>query len=270
MSRPTFHRDAPMNPNTALLLLPLVLLSVAAGPCETQSIGSLTPDASTDVARQPDATMMASDAPKVDIATRPDVSNMATPDATSTTTPDAMLPAGCREYTVGGMPTGYIDCPGGPTHRREKRDCPSLLPRPERIGADGEACRFDSDCTARPNGYCRSHATLAGSGVGCDYGCIRDEECGAGSICACANPVGTCVKSSCTTDASCGAGLKCAEGYTGFPYPAGFNRTCDRTFACQTAGDTCKGKLDCPGMQYCGVTANGRSCESALADAICS
>ena len=163
---------------------------------------------------------------------------------------------------IDGKPTGYVRCDGVYFHRAEKRDCPSTLPRQQapHLPGPGADCATDADCTDRPNGYCRSWTTFAGSGFTCDYGCLKDEDCTTGEICRCGDPVGVCVQAACTTDASCGPGLLCAN--TGVT-------SCTRSFACQKPTDQCDSYANCPKGQYCGVADTRRMCSERPQDSSC-
>jgi hypothetical protein len=166
---------------------------------------------------------------------------------------------------VSGMPTGYVQCDGF-THRPERRDCPSKLPRlhvPHPAGP-GVACLGDADCTARPYGHCEAYATFAGEGWACRYGCVKDEDCDASQICECGDPIGTCRSSTCKTTSDCAPGMFCASGSG----EAG----CEIRYACQTAADECTTSADCPqpgSQNYCAITAAGRACRSRPQDSAC-
>src|SRR5204863_528605 len=140
--------------------------------------------------------------------------------------------------------------------RPEIRDCPSALPRfqPSRARAPGDECGSDADCTAKPLGYCTASVNLGGTTYLCAYGCAKDQECGAGRICFCGDPVGRCVEASCTSDQSCG-GMLCAWG-------ASASGGCQLAFACQRHTDRCATSRDCAGgsQQYCAISAAGRAC----------
>jgi hypothetical protein len=133
------------------------------------------------------------------------------------------------------------------------------LPRPDPIPNHDpvtDFCQYDSDCTEMANGYCGSSAVSGGDiGVGrsCQYGCVSDDECGAGNICLCGDPVGRCVEASCTSDQSCGPGLHCAsyDPTSGCSFVA---------FACQTSADECVTPTDCTN-EVCGLDQSGqRAC----------
>jgi hypothetical protein len=143
-------------------------------------------------------------------------------------------------FLIAGIDTGYDTCQGTapapgysqPTLRRRAiMDCPSLLPRasvgagacPVTDGGANSACARDEGCTSQPNGYC--------SGCYCYYGCLRDSDCGSGSICVCDNPVGRCRVSSCSSGGTCLPGCDCVSPFSGF--------------SCQTPADTCISSLDC-------------------------
>jgi hypothetical protein len=166
---------------------------------------------------------------------------------------------------VNGMPTGYVDCDGGWIHRPERRDCSSILPRPGNVvphdgGVEGGAtgCTKDADCSNLLHGWCTPVAGAAGPLLPtvCVSGCVRDEECAPGHVCACGDPVGRCLPATCTTDADCGD-AKCASSYSstcGPPAPG--------PFACQQPGDACTAARDCLTHQVCTPTPAGRRCVS--------
>jgi hypothetical protein len=144
---------------------------------------------------------------------------------------------------------GYEHCDNGTVHRPAVKECASKLPRSDSSAkiAPGGTCTQDTDCADRPHGYCSLSGQLPGPV--CLYGCVKDSECAAGSICLCGDPVGQCVGSSCTSDADCGAGFRC-QSYDS-SHGCGIMR-----FACQTADDTCGSDADCAGGFCDGM--NGR------------
>src|SRR5688500_14112841 len=105
-----------------------------------------------------------------------------------------------------GAPTGFVTCDGGFIHRPERVDCTSKVPRPNAVIEPGEAavanCTMDSDCAGLPYGHCivERISYPASTNASCVAGCIRDEDCDAGSLCLCGDPVGRCVAASCTLD----------------------------------------------------------------------
>jgi hypothetical protein len=149
-------------------------------------------------------------------------------------------------------------------HRAQKLDCPQAIPRAAVQQDAGAGCHADADCTEKPHGYCEYWSNLAGSGYRCAYGCLRDDECGAGQICLCGYLTGYCVDAGCTVDADCGGALLCV-GY--------YDRCHDNgRFECQSPADQCGGELDCrvPGAcsGTCECSKNGgvASCETRCAD----
>jgi hypothetical protein len=133
------------------------------------------------------------------------------------------------------------------------------LPRPDPIpnyDPVTDFCQYDSDCTEMANGYCGSSAVSGGDiggGRSCQYGCVSDDECGAGNICLCGDPVGRCVEASCTSDQSCEPGLHCAsyDPTSGCSFVA---------FACQASADECVSPTDCTN-EVCGLDQSGqRAC----------
>ena len=186
-------------------------------------------------------------------------------------TPNSPLACSQPVEDLGG---GWERCSNGIVHRVAVGECRSPLPRPRQppwlpestdganpvgeTGADagtasaepscwetGACCDEDSDCTAQPHGYC-TDALPEGpwqTSPTCMYGCVADSECGAGYVCLCGEPVGTCVLARCTSDADCG-GLACTT-YNDSP---GCNGT---SVSCQTAADTCATDAQCGSDQFC-------------------
>jgi hypothetical protein len=160
---------------------------------------------------------------------------------------------------VGGVDTGYDRCAAGQVQRRAVVTCPSLLPRPTACATKGGAsqCTKDSDCTMSPNGHCDDATAFGGpGGCLCAYGCKVDQDCGAGAVCACGDPIGHCVAAACTSNADCLEGpCSTYESSPGCP---------SSTLACQLAKDQCGGDKDCGGgSKQCSVSmATGfRVCE---------
>ena len=155
----------------------------------------------------------------------------------------------CEDPVVVGA--GYERCKNGTLHRPTIQKCESSLPRPAPIDpAVGSSCFSDTDCTAMPNGYCRSNSGGQIPGNHCFYGCQTDAECGDGQICVCGEPVGNCAVATCTSDAECGDGLRC-QSYD-------WSNGCGLTgFACQTFDDKCGGDGDCEPTQQCVTSLEG-------------
>jgi hypothetical protein len=108
---------------------------------------------------------------------------------------------------------------------------------------------MDSDCTDHANGFCLPEWGT-GPSCRCEYGCIRDEECGPGKVCECNTPVGQCIEAQCTADRDCAPGAMCLSYVS--------NATCGErsSLACQTLYDDCVSNDDCGGNVSC-VFANG-------------
>ncbi len=122
-----------------------------------------------------------------------------------------------------GPSGGFEVCDSGVVHRPSKSDCWSVIgapdaaePLPLDVGSGvPRECNANDQCTGAPHGYCSVEVPERIGGIGgsptesCHYGCVNDDECDPGSVCLCGDPVGTCVKASCTTDADCPNGLPC-------------------------------------------------------------
>jgi hypothetical protein len=107
-------------------------------------------------------------------------------------------------------------------------------------------CASDADCTDQPHGYCASSRHLAGY-CGCSYGCMRDSDCAAGSICECGVLTGTCVAETCKTSADCGPGRTCLR-----TLKASDANSCSLAdpatgvvYSCQNPDDACSGDVEC-------------------------
>lgn len=147
------------------------------------------------------------------------------------------------------MGGGFVMCEGNWLHRAAKESCPPRQPRPNptcQFGMTGN-CTKDSDCTAKPDGYCPGGVNVPCS---CVYPCHGDEECQSGEICECQS--GDCVPATCTTDADC-EGRLCSE----------YSRAgsvCGRAFACQSLLDECASWNDCANQAPCSMTDGHRTC----------
>lgn len=176
------------------------------------------------------------------------------------------VPPECRNprpRLVNGLPTGLVDCEGGASHRVERIDCPTLLPRtveckassPSPDGGPLRPCKFDSDCSEMANGMCTDADWRPGTCY-CSYGCIRDEDCGAGKICLCGALAGECALApNCVTDGDCASGNLCMS-YDVSPGCPG------KAIACQTPTDTCVNDSDCVQPQHCWLADGVRTCQS--------
>jgi hypothetical protein len=153
--------------------------------------------------------------------------------------------------------TGYQVCDDGAIIRPFVAECPSTLPRPEPVPNYDPAyyqCQYDSDCTEMAHGYCGSNygGGLA-PGAYCNYGCVNDAECGAGSICECGEPVGHCVPATCTSDHDCEPGFHCAD----YDQSLGCQFM---NFACQKPADACLSSADCAGAMCSIQMGDTRTC----------
>jgi hypothetical protein len=140
---------------------------------------------------------------------------------------------------------GYEQCGvNGLIHRVKVVECASPLPRPsgDVPVPPPDQCTADTDCVAQPHGYCSS--TVPSTPGYCEYGCVKDQECLAGQICFCGDPVGRCVAAACASDADCGGNLLCRS----YDSSGGCGAI---TFTCQTSQDTCGSDADCSSGAHC-------------------
>jgi hypothetical protein len=153
-----------------------------------------------------------------------------------------------------GNDTGFVSCnDGGFTHRRERRNCDSIVPRPDPIQGGGTACTMDSDCGDPPS-YCGQDLFQIYPLVRCQKGCVSDEDCAQGQICFCLNPIGVCLASfECETDADCPGGL-----CTMIPRKPICQESNLGVFACQNLNDQCQSYSEC--FADCRALPTGREC----------
>jgi hypothetical protein len=116
---------------------------------------------------------------------------------------------------VRGKATGYSQLPDGLVVRTAEQACPNARPRQEECRSSRSRCTTDSECTAKPNGYCTDRGDSLG--CGCQYGCVKDGDCGNNEVCLCGDPVGTCVAVTCTKEA-CVTPSQCATYHDGCAY----------------------------------------------------
>ncbi|HEY4160233.1 MAG TPA: hypothetical protein VGM29_19105, partial [Polyangiaceae bacterium] len=145
---------------------------------------------------------------------------------------------------LSGKDTGFVSCGAGVVHRASVVACPTLLPRADGgscttgLGVAGApSCTLDADCTEKPNGICERVVITHFPTCSCSYGCLSDQDCAAGEICECGDPVGQCRATDCTTDASCPAGSLCASAVASFGGCSFYSGP--RVFKCQASADTC-------------------------------
>jgi hypothetical protein len=166
---------------------------------------------------------------------------------------------------VAGDPSGnLVQCGGGWKHRPHANECPSSAPRADPIPPSSnpelDECTNDSECTAKPYGYCNgpNSTELALPVNGCFYGCRLDSDCPNGALCECGTPVGTCIAATCRVDEDCGPGLLCGSYVSdpGCDFPA---------YACQLTSDVCAVNTDCPDGESCTILerGGGRVCSIA-------
>jgi hypothetical protein len=159
--------------------------------------------------------------------------------------------------------SGFEVCDGSDsrTHRNHVASCRSQLPRAN-IGASQsfDRCTSDEECVDQPNGFCDPGGGPDGVVRICQYGCLVDDDCAAGSICLCGTYIGYCTLAECVTDDDCPTGLLCAAYSTQCHKHVGF--------ACQNPSDTCFDDQDC-GPERCERDTDGiRRCTDAQCSGI--
>ncbi|HYO96687.1 MAG TPA: ferritin-like domain-containing protein [Polyangiaceae bacterium] len=172
--------------------------------------------------------------------------------------------AGTHAACVNPKPlsSGLVQCEGGWSHRPNSVKCASSLPRLGQVGQAGAEsiqgrCSSDADCTERAHGHCLVSASFEPfpepPATWCNYGCVTDADCGAGSICSCGDLIGECVPASCASDADCPGALLCASIMT--------KPGCGVELACQSPKDQCNANGDCMNPARCVLNAGGyREC----------
>jgi hypothetical protein len=168
----------------------------------------------------------------------------------STSSPDALV---CQnpvsDTSVGSQrhDVGYESCDGGWYHRSRAVECPSALPRSGAVtGYGGDTCE-DTSC-AGPHGFCIAIGGVGPTSTVCVAGCVRDDECGAGQVCFCDDPVGRCVLAYCATDADCPGSL-----CVGTPNRAPCGGPDTMFFACADTRDECLAGRECSNGTQCQV-----------------
>lgn len=244
-------------------------LAVACGGHTNDVTAKRGPDKS--VSTDPSgATQVANDADGTSVATPPSTVLELPPEDARAVGPFSACLAS-KPYRDHGVDTGLERCQDGRLHRPAPVICPSKLPRQDGADAgvsttdggshglvgvsDPSVCLFDRDCTAKPLGHCEPAPFPVPEKL-CAYGCLADADCGAGFVCQCGDPVGSCVAAACRSDADCADGLLCARGVPG-------SAVCiTHDFSCETPEDGCRIDKDCSslGDGYCGTTETAREC----------
>lgn len=146
----------------------------------------------------------------VDVGGSGDTDSSATSDTASSTDDGAMVvPFECVDpepimQAGTETPSGFVMCENGFVHRVEPVECLEPVPNDgsDCISPVGN-CDVDADCGPSPYGNCESGI----NGCECDYGCVIDEDCPSGQICACAGvagPAADCIPAACVDDSACG------------------------------------------------------------------
>ena len=169
----------------------------------------------------------------------------------------------CHPSLTDGRDTGFDDCSDGSRRRRAVLACPDRAPSTTDTCGNSVSCASDAECTMEANGYCTNVRHIPGY-CGCFYGCMKDADCGSGSICECGVVTGVCVPATCTSDASCGPGLACVR-----TVKASSADVCSLgdpgggvVYSCQTSADECTGDADCSGSgpTVCRLVGDRRVC----------
>ena len=141
-------------------------------------------------------------------------------------------PKPCEMPTPVALGGGVVECADYSYRRVAPVECASVLPRAERIEYQfNTECWYDSECTARGNGYCNYGS--------CFYGCRNDSECAGSAVCVCGDPVGRCIASTCRTSADCVPGYPCMAIDSSYG------------FFCQDPQGLCRSNIECGTGRQC-------------------
>lgn len=146
--------------------------------------------------------------------------------------------------------SGYLRCEDGRVLRDQAIwDLPGnpgpgcKLPKEDLLVSN---CMEDSDCTARPFGFCSQNWNL-GPGVSClcEYRCMSDLDCRIGQVCAAADVSGSGFKK-CINAVDCRTNLDCPSGQCEVSKDRSFLGGGGAvTMACRSSRDECQGDADC-------------------------
>lgn len=133
-------------------------------------------------------------------------------------------PSGSRN-----VPTGWLRCEDGTTHRRDAEACilDDIVGSCSNAGSASGSCAVDSDCGVGE--LC--NAEVGTTECSCHLPCSTDGDCAEGEICFCDGAATRCISAWCRTDADCGADYFC--GLSG------------ELLACHGPDDECQLNSDC-------------------------
>ena len=120
---------------------------------------------------------------------------------------------------------------------------------------DSDECDVDSECTAKPHGFCTvAHVEKGTNRNRCSYDqCLTDAECPAQYACECGTDLAhTCIAAACTLDSDCGGVPYCSFSVGhGLNSPDTYDPAADRGLFCHTRDDLCVDDDDCLRPQRC-------------------
>jgi hypothetical protein len=149
-------------------------------------------------------------------------------------------------------PTGWITEKNGDTHRASRATCDATIDmRACKGDEDRLFCQTDADCKEHPHGKCVTGFGQIGSYCGCQYSCVRDDDCGPGQACVCRGKGAlravhsVCAPAECFVDADC-PGSTCSV--------SAYHNGCSEEvrLACHSPEDSCKSDADCQQQGHAG------------------
>ena len=150
--------------------------------------------------------------------------------------------------------SGLTTCSEGYVYRSQLATCSARQASPPGgAGTGGGAgaapasawmiCQTGADCVGLPGGFCDIAPSVGSVASVCRVGCLTDEECADGELCACEVSGGACARANCRSDDDCEVGYHCARHESAC--------RADPGFSCQRADDACLTKADCTPGHVC-------------------
>jgi hypothetical protein len=163
------------------------------------------------------------------------------------------------------VPSGFVTCEDGFIHRAEKVDCLAPQGEDSPICTEGDigTCQTSADCLDGVHGSCIDDPW---GGCLCHYGCVNDDDCDNGYVCACAGVMSdraTCIPADCTVDDDCDNGLCGLSEFQGCCENSYKLACADEDAPCHTDAD-CGEDLCDPNWPEGGTVMHHCSAESEL------